>query len=218
MPTGRYAAVITVTAALAFMERGSMLARQAAASPGTRHSAASAHGDYAGWLAGAQSWPEFLASVTAQRERWVRNFDAVAIPTALVRRFHEASAGVELLIVTEDWCVDSVNTVPYIVGLAAAASVPVVILDGTSGKPIMDRHRTADGRIVTPTVVMLRDGREVGAWLERPEPLQRAFRSMAHDRALQNQFELRQSWYDTDHGRTTLNELLGLAERQARRR
>ena len=107
---------------------------------------------------------------------------------------------------------------PYIVKLASAAQVDVKILDRTTGQAVMEQHRTPDGRAVTPTVVLVRDGRDVGAWVECPAVLQQMFRSMASSQALRDQFERRQSWYDADRGRTTLAEIVSLAERTSTRR
>jgi hypothetical protein len=61
-------------------------------------------------------------------------------------------------------------------------------------------------------VVLLRRGQDVGAWVERPAPLQRLFHSLA-DPASARQFADRERWYVADRGRTTLTEFVQLAER-----
>jgi hypothetical protein len=141
---------------------------------------------------------------------------AVAVPPAdLVAQFRRVSAGLRLLIVAEDWCPDSVNVVPYVAGLASAVAVPLRILGRQLGDPLMDKHRTSDGRIATPTIVLLRGGDDVGAWVERPAIVQQWFLSMARDPESARRFGDRQSWYDNDHGRTVLAEVIALAERTA---
>jgi hypothetical protein len=79
----------------------------------------------------------------------------------------------------------------------------------------MRRHRASDGRTVTPVVVLLRDGAEAGAWVERPQPLQQLFLSLAARPEEGERFAHRQAWYDADQGRTTLTEFVELAERIA---
>jgi hypothetical protein len=78
-------------------------------------------------------------------------------------------------------------------------------------------HRTRDGRPVTPTVVLLRGSRDVGAWIERPAPLQQLFFAMATDTESAHRFAQRANWYDADRGRTTVEEFVALAERTAAR-
>jgi hypothetical protein len=96
-------------------------------------------------------------------------------------------------------------------------SVPLRIVDRALGEPLMNRHRTPDGRPATPTIVLLRDGAEVGAWVERPDIVQRWFLSMATNAESARRFGDRQSWYDADRGQTVLAELTALAERTQRK-
>ena len=105
-----------------------------------------------------------------------------------------------------------------VAGLAFSASVPLRIVDRKIGAPLMDRHRTPDGRIATPTVVLLRAGDEVGAWVERPGVVQQWFLSMATDPESVRRFGERQAWYESDGGRTVLAEVTALAERTAARK
>jgi hypothetical protein len=161
----------------------------------------------------APDWTQFLDGVKVQRERWVANAARAAVPPALAERMERAAPGLRLLVVAQDWCLDSVNTVPYVARLAASARVPVRVVDRAAGAPIMNRFRTRDGRTVTPLVVLLRQDRVIGAWVERPAPLQHFFEAMASDPEARRQFADRQAWYDADAGRTTMTEIVALAER-----
>lgn len=157
------------------------------------------------------TFAQFLDRAVAQRDAWLAN--AARLPAQQdVDRLRRVRDGLRMLIVAEDWCPDSVHTVPYIANLARAADVDLRIVDRTIGASVMASHRTRDGRPVTPVVVLLRHDRDVGAWVERPAPLQQLFFSMATDPESARQFAQRGSWYDADRGRTTLAELLRLAE------
>jgi len=136
----------------------------------------------------------------------------------LTARLRHSSRSLRLLIVAEDWCPDSVNTVPYIVKLADAAGVETRILNRAAGGSLMDRHPAFDGRRVTPVVVVVRGEKDAGAWVERPAALQDLFRSMADDPDKARRFGRRQAWYDADAGRTTEQELVELVERSVARR
>ena len=156
-----------------------------------------------------------MGRATHQRELWQKNMAWTGIPPELVLRLRRVNSGLRLLIVAEDWCPDSVNTVPYVVKLGAKAGAEARIVDRTIGEALMSRHRTPDGRTATPTVILLRDGRDVGAWVERPQALQHLFLTMRTNPDNGRLLAERQSWYDTDHGRTALSELVSLAEQTA---
>ncbi len=161
------------------------------------------------------TFAQFLQHTSAQRGIWLKNSSRGDIPVEVISRLKRVRDGLRLLIVAEDWCADSVHTVPYIANLASAAGVEMRIVDRAVGAPIMLTHRTRDGRPVTPTVVLLRHGRDVGAWVERPAPLQQLFFAMATDKESARRFAERESWYDADRGRTTIAELVALAEHSA---
>lgn len=155
----------------------------------------------------------FIAAARLERARWMRVTASAEVPPAFVTRLQRAGAGLRLLIVAEDWCVDSANTVPFVARLASDAGVETRIIDRAAGRELLDAHRTPDGRVATPLVVVLRDHRSVGAWVERPAPLNALFRSLATSAESLRQLADRQTWYDQDRGRTALSEILTLVER-----
>jgi len=159
-----------------------------------------------------KSWPQFLSGVVAQRELWMKTEAAVAVPPDVVERARNARRGLQLLVVAEDWCPDSAYSVPYIARLAQSAGIPLRIVGREAGEPVMRAHLTADGRPVTPTVVVLRDGRDDGAWVERPAELQRLFLSMSTDPESAKRFSQRHLWYESDGGLTVLKEVLAVIE------
>jgi hypothetical protein len=161
----------------------------------------------------AIQWHQFLDNARTQRNRWLQNWSRAQAPDDFVARLRKAAPPPGLLIVAEDWCPDSVNTVPYVVKLAEAAGIETRILNRADGTELMDRHRTGDGRRVTPLVVVVRSGRDTGAWIERPDELQKLFRGMAGDSEKARRFADRQAWYDADAGKSTQREIVTLIER-----
>lgn len=161
-----------------------------------------------------RTFEEFLRSVTANRDVWARVTADATVPGDLVDRFRRAAGNLRLLVVAEDWCADSMNTVPYIAALAKQAGTELRIVGRTAGAAVMRRHPAADGRGVTPVVVLLRARAEEGAWVGRPAVLQSLFRAIGTDALSAERFARRQTWYDQDRGRTTLSELVAVAERR----
>jgi hypothetical protein len=96
--------------------------------------------------------------------------------------------------------------------LAQSAGIPLRVIDRAAGKPLMAAHPTSDGRTVTPTIVLVRNGRDVGAWVERPAELQEMFFSMSTNPENAKRFSQRHLWYESDGGVTVLKEVLALIE------
>jgi len=165
-----------------------------------------------------KTWPQFLASVSTQRELWMKTESAVAVPPDFVERAAKASRGLQLLVVAEDWCPDSAYSIPYVARLAQSAGIPLRLVDRVAGEPLMRAHPTSDGRMVTPTVVMWRDGRDIGAWVERPAELQQMFLSMSTNPENAKRFARRGAWYESDGGLTVLKEVLALIEQTTDKR
>lgn len=159
------------------------------------------------------TFDQFLATTSAQRDVWLSTASDSEVDREAVQRLTRAGKGLRLLIVAEDWCVDSAHTVPYVAKLAAASGVELRIVGRDLGAPLMASHPTRDGRPATPTIVLIRDGRDVGAWVERPAPLQDLFFSMATNPDSARRFADRASWYDADRGRTAIAEVLAIATR-----
>ena len=165
-----------------------------------------------------KTWPQFLASVSTQRELWMKTESAVAVPPDFAERAAKASRGLQLLVVAEDWCPDSAYSIPYVARLAQSAGIPLRLVDRVAGEPLMRAHPTSDGRMVTPTVVMWRDGRDVGAWVERPAELQQMFLSMSTNPENAKRFAQRGAWYESDSGLAVLKEVLALIEQTTDKR
>lgn len=159
----------------------------------------------------AMPWDKYLAGTRVQRETWLKNAGREISPD-LVDRFKRAGDGLQLLVITADWCGDSVHSVPYIATLAARAGVELRVADFRAGKAVMEAHRTPDGRASTPTVVLLRGEQEVAVWVERPASLQWWFLGAGGQFSDEERLERKMSWYEWNRGADALNEIVVLAE------
>ena len=176
----------------------------------------SAAGDSVATYSLGLSWNQFLASTKVQRKTWLENAGR-DVPPGLVDRFKWAGDGLRLLVVTADWCGDSLHSVPYIAKLASSAGVELRLVDFKTGKAIMDAHHTPDGRASTPTVVLLRGDQEVATWVERPASLQWWYLDMADEISDEERLERKTSWYDWNRGSDALTEIVVLAEQTAKK-
>lgn len=166
--------------------------------------------------AGGLTFADFLERARARREEWRQRYSEAAVPAELVSRMRALPGRRLILVVAEDWCSDSVRTVPYIARLvdAAPARLSLRLVNSTDGRAVMEANRTPDGRAATPTVVvMAEDGRAIGAWVERPSTAQRWFLEQQKTTLQQPLHEQLLAWYDEDAGRTTMAEIAAILER-----
>ena len=172
------------------------------------------------WQQGAD-FESFLTHAERQAEAWQENYErGVPDVESIARAEQLDTAGLRLLVVAEDWCSDSVDTIPYLArAVAAIDGLEMRIVGSEAGAAIMETYRTPDDRGATPTVVLLGpSGEALGAWVERPVELQDWF--IANHEGLRRRDLMRQkhAWYVEDHGRSTVREILDLIESAGERR
>ena len=166
-------------------------------------------------FANGQTFSVFLESAERRREQWFEHYEAAEVPEALLERVRAVEGSWRLLVVLEDWCGDSVNTIPYVARLVdLAENLDMRVVRSDVGRPVMDMHRTPDDRAATPTLLLLdADFGEVGCFIERPRPLREWVldnKDAMDDEALHDHVF---SWYGEDAGQTTLEEVVELMER-----
>jgi hypothetical protein len=179
-------------------------------------SQAPAASDAAALFREGATFQDFLEGAQSQRKLWEQNAARPDPAAPIVERFKRVSDGLSLLVVSEAACSDSVQTVPYIAKLAALANVELRIVSKARAMAVIDAHRTPDGRTATPTVLLLRDGKVIGAWVERPAVLQEWFLAN-RDLTSRERLERKTAWYEWDRGASTIAEVVALAEKAAMR-
>lgn len=167
----------------------------------------------------AMPFSQFLAEAEARREMWVGNYQMSNAVAEIVGEAREIPGDWRLLVVAEDRCSDSANTVPHIARLADdLENLDVRIVRSGPGRGIMATHLTPDGRTATPTMVLLNgDGREVGCLVEQPPELQAWWLGEARDIADEAERMTRKfAWYDEDAGASTQAAIVELMEAASR--
>jgi hypothetical protein len=153
----------------------------------------------------------FLANADRRVETWEGNWDRGRDLSPETLAAGRRIPGVwRLLVVAEDYCGDSANTVPYVARLAEALdNLEVRIVDSSAGRGVMEHHPTPDGRPATPTMVLLdADGGEAGCLVEQPQPLQRWWLGEAKEIEEEERFRQKYAWYDEDAGASTTAEVV----------
>jgi hypothetical protein len=149
---------------------------------------------------------DFLTEAEARRDTWVGNYEMSNAVAEIVGEAREIPGAWRLLVVAEDWCGDSANTVPHVARLAdQVENLEVRVVRSGPGRGIMATHLTPDGRTATPTMVLLdEEGDEVGCLVEQPPELQEWWLGEAVNIVdEQERFEQKYAWYAEDAGAST---------------
>lgn len=160
---------------------------------------------------------DFLRTATARRETWTGNYAAVALDPVVLARARAVPGRWRLLAVLEDSCSDSANTIPWVAQLVDSVSnVELRVVNSREGRFVMERYRTPDGRVATPTVVLLdQNGNVRGCFIERPLALQAWLSQTRVARPGTVSLEDKFAWYRNDAGRETVREVAELLESAA---
>jgi hypothetical protein len=163
------------------------------------------------------TFDEFLAQADRRKAMWTDHYGNGAVSRALIERANRVSGTWRILAVAEDWCSDSVNTIPYLALLTEqVGAIEMRIIDSDVGREIMEAHRTPDGRASTPTLLILDESyAKVGCWIERPTKLQ-AWALESRPKLENDEFlSQKMAWYREDGGEATVSEVLDLIEAAA---
>src|SRR3954468_17220904 len=77
--------------------------------------------DYGGLYARAITFAEFLENARARRDEWRAHYNDATVSADLITRMRALPNKRRILVVAEDWCPDSANTVPYVARLVDGA-------------------------------------------------------------------------------------------------
>jgi Thioredoxin len=161
----------------------------------------------------------FLESAEARKQMWHDNWGAASVAEALLARSRAVTGPFYILAIAVDSCSDSVNSIPVLAKLVEQVpGLEMRIIDSKRGRPVMESHRTKDGRPATPTLLLLnRDFEEVGCWVERPAKLQEWYDAKQKEGLPVRQLtEQKMGWYRDDAGREILSEVVQILEAAAR--
>src|SRR3982751_961365 len=164
----------------------------------------------------APDFEQMLEGVTKYAELWAGVWRRAVVGDEYLRRVAAVPGHWHLLVLSEDWCGDAVNTVPVVAKLAELSpNLDVRVLARDHNLDLMDAHLTGTSRSIPVVIVLDEQFVERGWWGSRPAELQRWV--MGPGQALDKDTRYREvrSWYARDGGRTTLEEIVATMERAA---
>jgi hypothetical protein len=165
------------------------------------------------------TFEQFLEEADRRREAWHENYEGGAPTYQALQAARAVGGEMKFLVVAEDWCGDSVNTIPYLARLVEQVSGwEMRVIDSRRGADVMAANLTPDGRAATPTVLVLdSDHEQVGVFVERPTILQEWFLRAESELPRGELYDQKYTWYAEDAGEETVRELTELARQAAGR-
>src|SRR4029078_6385580 len=112
----------------------------------------------------ALTFDEMLASAQKNVELWTAMSRHARVDEEYIRRVSSLPGRWHLLVLSEDWCGDAVNTVPIVARLAERCpNVALRVLARDANPDIMDAHLTGRSRSI-PVIIVLDDAFEERGW------------------------------------------------------
>jgi hypothetical protein len=164
------------------------------------------------FLAGAR-FEDLLARPKTNGELWDALHRRARVSEEILARARAIEDQWHLLVLNEDWCGDSINTLPAVARLAEAVpQIDLRIIGRDANPEIMDRHLTGLSRSIPVIIVLDSAFIERGWWGPRPRQLQHWV--MTEGLALPKEARYREvrTWYARDRGQTALTELLDIID------
>nr|MDQ6924758.1 thioredoxin family protein [Candidatus Eremiobacteraeota bacterium] len=161
----------------------------------------------------APTFEAFLPAAVKHADLWRTTARLAKVPDEVVARVAALGGRYHLLVLSEDWCGDAVNSVPYIARLAdLAPTLDLRVLARDENLDLMDAHLTHGSRSI-PAVLVYDDAfAERGWWGPRPSELQAWVLGPGHALEKEARYKEVRTWYARDRGRSTLAEIVGLLE------
>ncbi len=162
----------------------------------------------------ALTFEAFLEIGSSNRELWHELFRRARVSGDVLERARALRRHWHLLVLSEDWCGDAVNTVPVVARLAQLTpGLDLRILARDQNPDLMNTHLTGTSRSIPVVMALDTDFVEHGWWGPRPAELQAWFLSVGKAMEKADRYREIRTWYARDRGVSTLNEVIALLER-----
>lgn len=163
-----------------------------------------------------ETFADFLARPKKYPEFWEGVYRRATVPEDILERAKNLKQQWHFLVLSEDWCGDSINTLPLIARLVdQAPMIDMRIIGRDANADVMDNHLTNGGRSIPVIILLDSDFVERGWWGPRPAQLQRWVVETGLALSKEDRYREVRTWYARDHGRAVLSELLEMIERNA---
>ncbi len=162
----------------------------------------------------AAPFDQYLATTVEYSDLWRAIYARASVRATAVAEVAATGRAWHLLVISEDWCGDAVNTVPVVARLAEQASnVEMRVIARDQHLDVMDLHLSATGGRAIPVVIVLDDAfNEVGWWGSRPSELQAWYDAGGKLLEKDARYRHLRGWYARDKGASTIAGILRIID------
>jgi len=158
-----------------------------------------------------------LETVKQNADLWSAVWRRAVVGEEYLRRVAAVAGIWHLLVLSEDWCGDAVNTVPVVAKLVALSpNLELRVLPRDENLDLMDAHLTGTARSIPIVILLDEEYRERAWWGPRPTALQNSVSGEWRLLEKSSRYREARTWYARDRGRTTLDEVVSMIERASR--
>jgi hypothetical protein len=153
---------------------------------------------------------EYLAGTQTNADLWLGIYARAIVSAHDIAAVEATGRQWHLLVISEDWCGDAVNTVPVVARLAEQSrNIDMRVITRDDNPAVMDRHLSPTGGRAIPVVMVLDDQyNEVGWWGSRPEELQSWYVGPGRTLEKAARYKHVRGWYARDKGASVVAEIL----------
>lgn len=159
----------------------------------------------------APDFREYLETVERNRDFWHDVWARTRLPAGVAAEAGRLAGPWKLLALSEDWCGDGVNVLPYFARLAdEVPGMDLRVLGRDANPDLMDAHLTGTSRSIPVVILYDADFVERGWWGPRPAPIQRWVLEEGLALPSPDRYREIRRWFARDRGATTMVEFLGV--------
>ncbi|MBA2707325.1 MAG: thioredoxin family protein [Gemmatimonadaceae bacterium] len=160
-----------------------------------------------------ETFAGFLKRDHDNSELWNAIYKRAEVPPDLAARATAIDRRWNLLVLSEAWCGDSVNLLPFVARLQEVTPNIEMRLIGRDPNPdIMNDHLTRGSRSIPVVMVLDDEFTERGWWGPRPAELQRWVLEEGLPLPRPERYRHIRTWYARDQGRAVISEILAIIE------
>ena len=160
-----------------------------------------------------ETFADFMTRPLPNHDLWVALSRRIIIPVEFSARVEALGGHWHLLVLSEDWCGDSVNIVPIVAKLCESVSnMDMRILARDENLDIMDAHLTGTSRSIPIVILLNPKFQECGWWGPRPRELQKWVMGKGMKLPKPERYKEVRTFYARDHGLTTMREIVEMLE------